>query len=96
MMEKIKKDTLERRKAGSKAFKAELEAINVAVEAAKETAHSKDKAYLRRCEALERSLKAAESASKMWRQGAELVESFLLKEKSLGEGYDNAIFAVNG
>lgn len=96
LLEKMKKDATERRKAASKAFKAELEAIKSAIEAAKETARSKEEAYGRRCEALQRSLRASETASKMWKQRAEVAESFLSKEIPLsGEDVD-AIYVVNG
>uniref|UniRef100_A0A5B6YK14 alpha-amylase n=1 Tax=Davidia involucrata TaxID=16924 RepID=A0A5B6YK14_DAVIN len=96
LLEKMKKDAVERRKATSKAFKAELEAIKAAVTAAKETARSKDEAYMRRCEALQRSLRASETASKMWRQRAEMTESLLLKERPLNEGDEDVIYVVNG
>lgn len=96
LMEQIRKDATERRQAASEAFKAELQSINAAIEAAKEAAHSKDNAYLKRCEALQRSLKASEAASKMWRQRAEVAESLLLKERSIGEEDEDSIYVVNG
>lgn len=96
LMEKMKKDAAERRQSASEAFKAELQSIKAAVEAAKEAAHSKDNAYQRRCEALQRSLKASEGASKMWRQRAEMAESLLLKDRSIGEGDEGSIYVVNG
>lgn len=96
LMEKMKKDAADKQKAASKAIKAELNAIKAAVESAKETTRSKDEAYLRRCEALQKSLKASEAASKMWRQRAELAESLLLKEGPLGEREEDAKFVVNG
>ncbi|KAH6800665.1 alpha-amylase-like 3 [Perilla frutescens var. hirtella] len=96
LLDKIKKDAVERRKAASKAFKAELETLEAAVEAAKETAHAKDEAYLRRCEALQRSLKASESALKMWRKRAELAEALLSKQAPLGERDEDATYVVNG
>lgn len=96
LLEKIKKDAAERRKATSKAFKVELETAKAAIEAAKETARSKDEAYLRRCDALQRSLKASESASKMWRRRAEIAEALLSKQVPLGEMDDNATYAING
>lgn len=96
LLDKIKKDAVERRKAASKAFKAEMETVKAAVEAAKETARSKDGAYLRRCEALQRSLKASESASKMWRQRAEMAEALLLKRAPPGESVEDSTYVVNG
>lgn len=96
LLDKIKKDTMERRKAASKAFKVEMETLKAAVEAAKETARSKDEAYLRRCEALQRSLKASESASTMWKRRAELAEALLLKRSPQGERVENSTYVVNG
>ncbi|XP_057769688.1 uncharacterized protein LOC130989666 isoform X1 [Salvia miltiorrhiza] len=96
LLDKIKEDALERGNATSKAFKAELETLKAAVEAAKETARSKDEAYLRRCEALQRSLRASESASIMWRQRAELAETLLLKQVPLGERDEDSTYVING
>ncbi|PSR87722.1 Alpha-amylase [Actinidia chinensis var. chinensis] len=96
LLEKMKKDATERKKAASKAFKGELEAIQAAIVAAKETAQSKDEVYMRRCEALQRSLKASEATSKLWRQRAEMAESLLLNDRSLGEGDEDAVYVVNG
>ncbi|PON83485.1 Glycoside hydrolase [Trema orientale] len=96
LMEKMKKDALERKKAATKSFKAEVQSIKAAIEAAKETSRSRDNAYLRRCEALQRSLKASEDASKMWRQRAKLAESLLLKESPLDEVDKDSIYVVNG
>lgn len=92
LLEKMKKDAVERKKAASKAFKAELGSIRAAIEAAKETARSRDVAYMRRCEALQRSLQASETASRTWRQRAEMAESLLLKD----EEDEDAIYVVNG
>lgn len=96
LMEKLKKDASERKKSATKALKAELESIKAAIEAAKETASSRDTAYLRRCEALQRSLKASEDVSKMWRQRANLAESLLVKERPLVEEDKDSIYVVNG
>lgn len=96
LMEKMKNDALERKKAATKSFKAEVHSIKDAIEAAKETARFRDNAYLRRCEALQRSLKASEDASKMWRQRAKLAESLLVKESPLDEVDKDAIYIVNG
>lgn len=96
MMEKIKKDLADKKKAASKAFKAELEGIKSAIEAAKETAHSKETAYMKRCETLQRLLRASEAATKMWQQRADMAESFLLKEKTLGKDAEDAAYVVNG
>ncbi|KAL1809635.1 uncharacterized protein LOC108196268 [Daucus carota subsp. sativus] len=96
LLEKMKKDAGDRKKSVSKVIKVELEAMRAAVDSAKEAAQCKEEAYLRRCEALQRSLKASEVASKMWRQRAELGESLLLREKPIGEGEEDAIFVLNG
>ncbi|XP_027928272.1 uncharacterized protein LOC114185003 [Vigna unguiculata] len=96
MLDKVKKDVAERTKAISKAFKADLKNIKATVEAAKEVVHCKDYAYLRRCEALQRSLKASEDALKTWRQRAEMAESLLLKGRLQDEGDDDSIYVVNG
>nr|XP_016434278.1 PREDICTED: uncharacterized protein LOC107760700 isoform X1 [Nicotiana tabacum] len=95
-LEKMRKDATEKRKAASKAFKLEIERMKAAIEAARETARSQDEAYMRRCEALQRSLRAAEAASKMWRQRAEMAEDMLLKKSSSEEGDEEAIYSVNG
>ncbi|KAK4710451.1 hypothetical protein R3W88_004964 [Solanum pinnatisectum] len=95
-LEKMRKDASERKKAASKAFKLELERVKTAIEAAKETARSQDEAYMRRCEALQRSLRAAEAASKTWRQRAEMAEDLLLRKSSSEEGDEEAIYRVNG
>ncbi|XP_009796197.1 uncharacterized protein [Nicotiana sylvestris] len=95
-LEKMRKDATEKRKAASKAFKLEIERLKAAIEAARETARSQDEAYMRRCEALQRSLRAAEAASKMWRQRAEMAEDMLLKKSSSEEGDEEAIYSVNG
>ncbi|XWS30171.1 hypothetical protein CRYUN_Cryun24cG0094900 [Craigia yunnanensis] len=96
LLEKIKKEAEERKRAVSKAFKAELESIKAAVDAAKETTRSIDNAYMRRCEALQRSLRTSESALKMWRQRAEMAESLLLKERPQNKEDEDAIYIVNG
>ncbi|TKY65101.1 Alpha-amylase 3 [Spatholobus suberectus] len=96
ILEKVKKDVAERMKAVSKAFKADLKNTKATVEAAKEVVHCKDYAYLRRCEALQRSLKASEDALKMWRQRAEMVETLLSKERLHDEGDEDSIYVVNG
>lgn len=96
LLEKMKKDSTDKRKAASKAFKVELETIKAALEAAKGAAWSKDEAYMRRCEALQRSLKAAEATSKTWRQRAEMAESLLLNQVPLSEQDEDAIYVVNG
>lgn len=96
MLEKMKKDMAERTKAISKAFKTDLKNIKATLEAAKEVSHCKDYAYLRRCEALQRSLKSSEDALKMWRQRAEMAESLLLKERLQDEGDRDSIYVVNG
>ncbi|XXG46633.1 hypothetical protein AAC387_Pa02g1430 [Persea americana] len=96
-LEKMKKDASKREKAAAKAFKAELEGVMAAVEAAKETARLKDEAYMRRCAALQRSLNTSESASKVWKQRAEMVQSLLQSERSLeGEGEGELTYVVNG
>ncbi|XP_055802965.1 uncharacterized protein LOC129872113 isoform X2 [Solanum dulcamara] len=95
-LEKMRKDATEKKKAVSKAFKLELERMKTAIEAAKETARSQDEAYMRRCEALQRSLRAAETASKTWRQRAEMAEDLLLRKSSSEEGDEEAIYCVNG
>lgn len=93
LLEKIKKEAAEREKAVAKTFKSELEAIMAAVEAAKETAHLKDQAYMRRYAALERSLQASEAASEVWRQRAEIAESILHGEISAEEDMN---YVING
>lgn len=96
LLEKMKKDASERKKAMSKAMKAELEGIKAAVDAAKEVARAKDELYQRRCNALQRSLSASETASKMWRQRAESAESLLSKEMSLEVANQDLAFSTNG
>ncbi|KAG6405866.1 hypothetical protein SASPL_133460 [Salvia splendens] len=96
LFNKIKEDAVERGNATSNAFKAELETLKSAVQAAKETARSKDEASLRRSEALQRSLRASEAASIMWRRRAELAETLLLKQVPLGERNEDSTYVVNG
>lgn len=93
LLEKMKKDMEERTKAISKAFKVDLKNIKATIEAAKEASHCKDNAYLRRCEALQRSLMASEDALKMWRQRAEMAESLLMKER---QEDGDSVYVVNG
>ncbi|KAM3250578.1 Alpha-amylase isozyme 2A [Capsicum annuum] len=95
-LEKVRKDATEKKRAASKAFKLEIERMKAAIEAAKETARSQDEAYMRRCEALQRSLRAAEAASKTWRQRAEMAEDLLLRKTSPEEGDEEAVYCVNG
>ncbi|MED6209034.1 hypothetical protein PIB30_050725 [Stylosanthes scabra] len=95
-MEKMKNDAAERTKAVSKTFKTDLKNIKATVQAAKEMVNLKDYAYLRRCKALQRSLKASEDALKLWRQRTETVESLLLKERRQDEGDEDSIYVVNG
>ncbi|XP_043703267.1 uncharacterized protein LOC122653485 [Telopea speciosissima] len=95
-MEKIKKDAAERKKAAVKAFKVELEGIKATLVAVKKIAHLKDEAYMRRCEALQRSLKACEATANMWRRRAEVAESLLQEERPLGEGNEDYIYTING
>ncbi|KDP27239.1 hypothetical protein JCGZ_19938 [Jatropha curcas] len=92
LMEKMKKDTADRKKATSKAFKAELHNIKAAIEAAKETATSRENAYMKRYELLHRSLKASEAHLKSWRQRAEVAESLFLKD----EKDEDALYIGNG
>ncbi|XVF60670.1 hypothetical protein PTKIN_Ptkin08bG0067000 [Pterospermum kingtungense] len=96
LLEKIKKEAVEKKRAVSKAFKAELESIKAAIDAASETTRSRDDAYMRRCEALQRSLRASESALKMWRQRAEMAETLLLKERPENQEDEDAIYVING
>ncbi|XP_050380889.1 uncharacterized protein LOC126798094 [Argentina anserina] len=96
LMEQMKKDSSDRNQAASGAFNVELQSIRDAIEAAKETVRSKDDAYLRRCEALQRSLKASEANTKMWRQRAEIAESLLLKERQPGDLDKDSMYVVNG
>ncbi|KAL1071360.1 hypothetical protein V6Z11_D11G083800 [Gossypium hirsutum] len=96
LLEKIKKEAVERKKVLSKAFKAELESIKAAVDASKEITCSRENAYMRRCEALQRSLRTSESALKMWRQRAEMAQSLLLKERSEKEDDEDVIYIANG
>lgn len=93
-LEKMKKEAVEKEKAVAKAFKVELESIMAAVEAAKETAQLKDQAYMKRCAALQRSLKASEAAVEVWRQRAETAESILHMQSS--SEVENADYAING
>lgn len=94
LLEKMKKESAEREKAATKAFKAEVEGIMAAVEAAKETAHLKDQAYMRRCTALQRSLTTSEAALEVWKRRAETSESILHGEKSPEEEDTNNL--ING
>ncbi|KAK8693353.1 hypothetical protein V6N13_070938 [Hibiscus sabdariffa] len=96
LLENIKKEAEERKKALSKAFNAELESIKSAVGAAKETTCSRENAYMKRCEALQRSLGTSESALKMWRQRAEMAHSLLLKERSEKEDTADEVYVANG
>ncbi|XP_052480057.1 uncharacterized protein LOC105802507 isoform X1 [Gossypium raimondii] len=96
LLEKIKKEAVERKKVLSKAFKAELESIKAAVDASKEITCSRENAYMRRCEALQRSLRTSESALKLWRQRAEMAQSLLLKERSEKEDDEDVIYIANG
>ncbi|MQL75554.1 hypothetical protein Taro_007911 [Colocasia esculenta] len=95
MIGKMKKEAADREKAAAKAFKAELEGIMIAVEAARETSWLKDQAYSRRCAALQRSLSASEAACEAWRRRAETAELLVQRERSEdgGEGLD---YLVNG
>lgn len=96
LLEKMNKEVAEREKAAGRAFKAELESIMAAVEAIKETACLKDQANMRRCAALQRSLKASEASSEVWRRRAEIAESILHGEKSPGEDEEDVDHLVNG
>lgn len=87
LLEKMKKESAEREKSATKAFKAEVEAIMAAVEAAKDTARLKDQAYVNRCAALQRSLLSSQAASEVWRRRAEIAES-ILRGQQLPEGED--------
>ncbi|KAF7803074.1 myosin-3-like isoform X1 [Senna tora] len=66
-------DVEEKKKAVSKAYNNDL------IKASKETVRCE-------CDALQRSIKAAEDALKMWKQRAEIVESLLLKKRIQSEG----------
>ncbi|GLU01825.1 hypothetical protein SLE2022_191080 [Rubroshorea leprosula] len=95
-LEKMRKDAEQREKAVSESLKAELESIKAAIEAAKETTRSKDIVYARSCQALQRSLRASESALKVWRQRAEMAESLLLNDGPQSEEDEDVIYTVNG
>ncbi|KAF2313663.1 hypothetical protein GH714_012636 [Hevea brasiliensis] len=86
------KALLEFQESNRKMNLVELESIKAAIDAAKETACSRENAYMRRCESLQRSLRASEVALKAWRQRAEMAESLFLKD----EKDEDAIFIVNG
>ncbi|KAL3525856.1 hypothetical protein ACH5RR_014228 [Cinchona calisaya] len=96
LLEKIKKDAAERKRAASKAFKVEMEAIKAATEAAKEAARSQNEAYTKRCDALQRSLRASEAASKMWRERAGTAEALLMNQTSPSDEDESALYVVNG
>ncbi|XP_039063684.1 uncharacterized protein LOC120208473 [Hibiscus syriacus] len=96
LLERIKKEAEERKNALSKAFNAELQSIKAAVDAAKDTTHSRENAYMKRCEALQRSLSTSESALNMWRQRAEMAHSLLLKERSEKEETRDDVYVSNG
>ncbi|XP_045799013.1 uncharacterized protein LOC123893134 isoform X2 [Trifolium pratense] len=96
LLDKVRKDVADKTKAISKAFKTDLKNIKATIEASKEVVLSKDNAYLRRCEALQRSLMASEDALKMWRQRTEMAESLLMKERKLDEEGGDSIYVVNG
>ncbi|KVH48446.1 Glycoside hydrolase, catalytic domain-containing protein, partial [Cynara cardunculus var. scolymus] len=81
----------ERKKASSKNLKVEVEATKGSVESSNEVAPLKDEAYTRRYETLHRAPKAAESASKIWRQRAELAEPVFPKSRLLDERDEDAI-----
>lgn len=95
-LEKMKKDSEVREDGVSKGLKAELESIKSAIEAAKETTRAKDNAYAKRCQALQRSLRASESAMKVWRERAEMAESRLLSDEPQIEEDGDVIYTVNG
>ncbi|KAE8734497.1 Alpha-amylase 3 [Hibiscus syriacus] len=96
VLENIKKEAEERKKELSKAFNVEMESIKAVVDAAKETTSSRENAYMRRCQALQRSLSTSESALKTWIQRAEMAQSLLLKERSEKEDDKDNIYIANG
>lgn len=96
LLEKLKHDATEKISTASTAFKLELERINTAIEAARATASSKHKAEKRRFDALQRSLRASEAASKMWRQRMDMSEAVLRKRTTPNEANEDALYMVNG
>ncbi|KAE8699689.1 Alpha-amylase isozyme 2A [Hibiscus syriacus] len=59
------------------------------------TTYSRENAYMKRCEALQRSLSTSESALKMWRQRAEMAQSLLLKERSEKDETGDDVYVSN-
>ncbi|XP_047319845.1 uncharacterized protein LOC124923895 [Impatiens glandulifera] len=96
LMEKVKKDAEDTKMAASNAFKVELESIKAALSAVKETVQSKDQIHQKRCEIVQRSLKASEATANKWKARAEIAESFLLKTAPLSEEDRDTLFVANG
>lgn len=92
LLEKVKKNAAEQKKAESEAFDAELGSIKATIEAVKETSQAKENAYIKRCDLLHRSLRTSDATLKMWKQRAEMAESLFLKD----EKDEDSIFTVNG
>ncbi|XP_047312838.1 uncharacterized protein LOC124916150 [Impatiens glandulifera] len=96
LMDKLEKEAADRKQSAYEAFKVELESVRAAVLVAKKTVHSKDDIYVRRCETLQRSLKASETTSKKWKERAETAESFLLTTSPPTKEDQDTFFIANG
>ncbi|ERM99977.1 hypothetical protein AMTRI_Chr10g224780 [Amborella trichopoda] len=96
LLKKFKEEAAKSEASATMALKVELEGIRSTVDAAKKTMELKDRAYMQRCLALERSLKASEAATNVWRQRAEMAESLLQEGRLVGEEDQDATVVVNG
>lgn len=84
-LEALKVAGAARLEAVRSAFKADIEAIQAAVDILQKAEKFQEQAYLQRCQALERSLGAAETLAKAWKEQALVVEELLQKSS---EGVD--------
>ncbi|KAH7435067.1 hypothetical protein KP509_06G047800 [Ceratopteris richardii] len=89
-LEALKAAGVARLEAVQMTFKADLEALQAAVNTLRQAEMSQERAYSRRCQALERSLAAAEALAKAWEERASAVEDLLQNATDTNQGPDSA------
>ncbi|KAH9315241.1 hypothetical protein KI387_023868, partial [Taxus chinensis] len=92
----LKKAAAETVEAATMTYKLEMESMISAVDAAKKAESIKEKAYLRRFEALERALNSVEATAKAWKERSQTSELLLHKDKEGENESQETEYVLNG
>lgn len=95
-LDTFKKEAAKWEEAATKTFKLELESMMSAFDAVKKAESIIEQAYLRRFEALERALNAAEAIAKAWKERAQTTELLLHKAKEGDSENQETQYVLNG